>query len=96
MYWNILLDISIRLLGFPQAPDRAQSARSNTPDGVAFSSASNGADDFFRAISRYSDFGIRKHSAKISIALMEGIPLSPMPPLGGLFLPAAEPQLSKK
>ena len=33
---NILLDIPIRLLGFPQAPDRAQSARSNTPCGVAF------------------------------------------------------------
>ena len=34
---NIVFDIPMRLLGFPQAPDRAQSARSNTPDGVAFS-----------------------------------------------------------
>ena len=33
---NIPLGFPMRLLGFPQAPDRTQSVRSNTPDGVAF------------------------------------------------------------
>ena len=36
MYRNILLDIPIRLFGFPQSPDCPLCVQSNTPDGVAF------------------------------------------------------------
>ena len=35
MTLDIVSDIQGRLLGIPQAPDRALCVRSNTPDGVA-------------------------------------------------------------